>query len=164
MMNNIDNEHWKDIDGYDGLYQVSDFGRVRSLKFGKTRIRRPRIDRCGYLQVGLCKGGKEKKFLIHRLVAQAFIPNNDDAKNEINHRNEIKSDNKVSNLEWCDRKYNNTYNDLYWRKKSSVRRKIEKLYDPNLSAKQNLEIFKANGIECCRDTVVKLRKDLNLIN
>ena len=164
MMNNIDNEHWKNIEGYDGMYQVSDLGRVRSLKFGKTRIRRPRIDRCGYLQVGLCKDGNVKSFLVHRLVANAFIPNDDKSKNEINHINEDKTENKVSNLEWCDRKYNNTYNDIQNRRKSSVRRKIEKLYNPNLTYKQNLEIFKSNGIECCRDTVVKLRKDLNLIN
>lgn len=159
----LKNEQWRDIFGYEGMYQVSDLGRVRSKHSGEWKVLRGRKDRGGYLLVSLYKGGKIKHFLIHRLVAQAFIPNDNILNNEINHRNEDKSDNKVSNLEWCDRRYNNTYNDLYCRRKSSVRRKIEKLYDPNLSIKKNLEIFKANGIECTRQTVWLLRKDLGLI-
>lgn len=159
----LKNEKWKDIFGYDGMYQVSDLGRVRSLKFGKTRVLRAKKEKNGYLRLNLLKYGKRKYFLVHRLVAQAFIPNNDDEKNEINHRNEIKSDNRASNLEWCDRRYNNTYNDLYWRRKSSVRRKIEKLFDPNLTCGQNLEIFRAHGVECSIGTLLKLRKDLGLI-
>lgn len=171
MMNNIDNEHWKDIDGYDGLYQVSDFGRVRSLKFGKTRIRKPIIDRYGYLQVGLCKDGKERKFKVHRLVAQAFIPNDDETKTIINHRNSIRDCNRVDNLEWCDYQYNNTYNDIHHRRKRSKqyfppnykRDKVKDLYNPNLTYKQNLEIFKANGVDCSIVTLWQLRKDLGLI-
>lgn len=159
----LKNEQWRDIDGYDGMYQVSSLGRVRSKKYGRWKVMRPKKEKNGYLRLILWKDGKRKDFLIHRLVAQAFIPNNDDAKNEINHINEIKSDNRVSNLEYCDRRYNNTYNDLHWRRKSSVRRKIEKLYDPNLSIKKNLELFRANGIECSEQTVLKLRNDLGLI-
>ena len=156
-------ERWKDIDCYDGMYQVSDLGRVRSLKFGKVRVLRASNNNSGYLLVDLCKDGKRHRFLVHRLVAQAFIPNNDDAKNEINHRNEIKSDNRVSNLEYCDRRYNNTYNDLYLRKKNVKRYKLKDLYNPDLSARQNLEIFRANGIECCEKTVIRLRRDLGLV-
>lgn len=160
----LKNEKWRDIFGYDGMYQVSDLGRVRSLKFGKTRVLRPRKHRHGYLQVDLCQDGKQKTVKIHRLVAQAFIPNDDETKNEINHRNEIKSDNRVSNLEWCDRSYNNAYNDLYWRRKNVKRRKIAKLYNPDLSYRQNLKIFRANGIGCSIGTVHNLCKDLGLIN
>lgn len=170
-MNNIDNEHWKDIDGYDGLYQVSDLGRVRSLKFGKTRIRRPRTDRCGYLQVGLCKDGKEIKFRVHRLVANAFIPNDDESKTIINHRNEIKSDNRVSNLEWCDYQYNSTYNDIHHRRKrrkqyfppNYKRDKVKDLYNQNLTYKKNLELFMENGIDCSTVTLWRIRQDLGLI-
>ena len=155
-------EQWRDIEGYDGAYQVSDLGRVRSLKFGKVRVLRPGKHRQGYLQVALCQDGKQKSVYVHRLVAQAFIPNDDSSKTIINHINEVKSENRVSNLEYCDRRYNNTYNDLYWRRKGSVRRKIAKLYNPDLSIAYNLEIFKSNGIECSERTVRKLRNDIGL--
>ena len=157
-------ERWKPIFGYDGMYEVSSLGRVRSLKFGKVRVLRPGKHRQGYLQVDLCKDGKVNRFLVHRLVAQAFIPNDNILNTEINHRNEDKEDNKVSNLEYCDRRYNNTYNDLNWRRKNVKRRKIAKLYNPDLSSRQNLEIFRANGIECSEKTVLRLRKDLGLVN
>ena len=156
-------ERWKPIFGYDGMYQVSSLGRVRSKKYGKVRVLSASKNNSGYLQVVLCKDGKVKHLLIHRLVANAFIENDNIFNTEINHRNEDKTDNRVSNLEYCDRRYNNTYNDLYWRKKSSVRRKIEKLYDTNLSIKKNLELFRENGIECSEKTVLRLRKDLGLV-
>lgn len=161
--NEIVQERWKPIFGYDGMYEVSSLGRVRSLKFGKVRVLRTEKHRQGYLQVALCKDGKVKHLLIHRLVANAFIPNDNIFNTEINHINEDKSDNKVSNLEYCDRRYNNTYNDINWRRKGSVRRKIEKLYDTNLSIKKNLELFRENGIECSEKTVLRLRKDLGLV-
>ena len=156
------NEKWRDIAGYDGMYQVSDLGRVRSLKFGRVKVLKGGKDRYGYLQVHLWKNNKGKTFLVHRLVAQAFIPNDDETKNQINHQNEVKSDSRAVNLEWCDRSYNVTYNDLNWRKKGTKRRKIEKLYDPNLSINENLEVFRTNGIECSNCTVVRLRKDIGL--
>lgn len=167
MLNNfteteLTNERWKDIDGYDGMYQVSDLGRVRSKHSGEWKVMRFSRNKSGYLSVNLSNNKEIKHFYVHRLVASAFITNNDDAKNEINHRNEIKSDNRVSNLEYCDRSYNLTYNDLQFRKKNSKRRKIEKLYDKNLSINENLELFKSNGIECSNCTVARLRKDLNL--
>lgn len=162
-MNSIDNEHWKDIDGYDGLYQVSDLGRVRSRKSGEWKVRKSVKNKDGYLTVCLFKDNKVNGFFVHRLVASAFIPNSDETKTTINHINEDKTDNRVSNLEWCDRKYNNTYNDIHHRRKTK-RRKVKDLYDPNLTYEQNIEIFKANGIECSEYTIWKLRKDLNLIN
>ena len=155
-------EQWRDIEGYDGMYQVSDLGRVRSLKFGKVRMLRPGKHRQGYLQVALCQDGKQKSVYVHRLVAQAFIENDDENKIYINHRNEIKSDNRVLNLEYCTASYNNAYNDLYWKRKGSIRRKIAKLYNPDLSIAYNLEIFKSNGIECSERTGRKLRNDIGL--
>lgn len=161
-MNNIYNEHWKDIEGYDGLYQVSDIGRVRSRKSGEWKVLKPKTNGRGYLQVGLYKGNKAKVFLVHRLVADAFIPNTDSSKTQINHINEIKSDNRFWNLEYCTPKYNTNYNNVQFRKKNSVRRKIEKLYDPNISIKQNIELFRTKGVECSRYTVWRLCKDLGL--
>ena len=169
MLNNfteteLTNERWKDIDGYEGMYQVSDLGRVRSHKSGEWKVMKAIKRRDGYVSVDLFKNGKKKNFLVHRLVAQSFIENDDESKTQINHRNECKSDNRVRNLEYCTAQYNMTYNDLQFRKKNSKRRKIEKLYDPNLSIDENLKIFKANGIECCGATVTELRKDIGLTN
>ena len=158
----LNNEIWKPIFGYDGIYEVSDLGRVRSLKFGKVIVLRPVKDRKGYLRVGLWKENKVKRFSVHRLVAHAFIPNRDESKTQINHRNEIKTDNRVENLEWCDCRYNLTYNGLNLRKKNSKLSKIEKLYDKNLTYTENLEIFIENGVTCSTSTLQKLRKDLGL--
>lgn len=100
-------EIWKDIKGYEGLYQVSDLGRVRSLKFGKVRVLSARKNSVGYLSVVLCKDGK-KSCLIHRLVAQAFLPN-PDGYGEVNHKDENPLNNVVNNIEFCDHKYNMNY-------------------------------------------------------
>lgn len=161
--NELQQERWKDVDGYDGMYQVSDIGRVRSLKYGKVRVLKQSKVGMGYLRVSLYKDNKEKYFPVHRLVAQAFIPNDNILNNEINHINECKTDNRASNLEWCDRRYNTTYNDIHHRR-INKRCKLKPLYDKNLSIAENLELFKANGIECSRVTLWKIRKDLNLIN
>ena len=168
MLNNfteteLKNERWKDIFGYEGMYQVSDLGRVRSKKYGYWRVMRFGKNHKGYLHIGLCRNGKQKKFYVHRLVAQAFIPNDDESKTQINHINEDKTENKVSNLEWCTAQYNNTYNDLHLRKKNVKRHKLKDLYDPNISIRQNIEIFRAHGVECCEKTVLRLRKDLGLV-
>ena len=162
MKENFNKEEWKDVEGYDGAYQVSDLGRVRSRKSGEWRVLRSKKHRQGYLQVALCRDGKQKTLYVHRLVASAFIENDDESKTDINHKNEIKSDNRADNLEWCTASYNNAYNGLYWKRKGSVRRKIAKLYNPDLTITDNLEIFKANGIECNEKTVRKLRNDIGL--
>lgn len=158
------NEQWRDVEGYDGMYQVSDLGRVRSRYSGEWRVMSASKNNSGYLIVQLSKDGKKKHFLVHRLVAQEFIENDDETKTQINHRNECKSDNRLWNLEYCTPQYNMNYNGLYWRRKNYKRHKLKDLYDPNLSSKENIEIFKANGIECSRYTVTQLRKDLGLIN
>lgn len=99
------NEIWKDIEGYEGIYMISSKGRVKSLKFGKEKILKNLKNTCGYLFVSLCKNGKFKNYLIHRLVASAFIDNPNNL-SQINHKDEDKTNNRIDNLEWCDSSYN----------------------------------------------------------
>ena len=111
-------EIWKDIQGYEGLYQISNLGRVKSLERtckAKTYIRRVpekiykyALDNYGYPIVTLHKEGKRKTITIHKLVANAFIPNLNNYKT-INHIDENKLNNRVENLEWCTVEYNNDY-------------------------------------------------------
>ena len=98
-------ELWKDIKDYEGHYQVSNLSRVKSIKFGKERILKPVTDRHGYLLVGLWKNNKQKTYKVHRLVAEAFIPNPYNLP-QVNHKDENPLNNNVNNLEWCNSKYN----------------------------------------------------------
>lgn len=100
-------EEWKDIEGYPN-YMVSNLGRVKSLKFGKEKILKSRKNNDGYLYINLCKEGKKKTHTIHRLVAQAFLPNPNNLP-EVNHKDEDKTNNRIENIEYCDRKYNINY-------------------------------------------------------
>lgn len=123
-------EIWKDIKGYEGLYQVSNLGRVKALcrviKSGRglgNHIYKERIlslskRNNGYLKATLCKDGVYKYISVHRLVAENFIDNPNSLK-EVNHKNEIKTDNRVENLEWCNRKYNANYGTA--RKRASIK-------------------------------------------
>ena len=106
-------EEWRTIVGYEGQYEVSSYGRVRSLdrfyyRLHKGKVLSPTKDRYGYLTVTLNCNGKSKTIKIHRLVAQAFLPNPDNLP-QINHLDEDKTNNRVDNLEWCDPKYNMNY-------------------------------------------------------
>ena len=101
-------EEFRDIAGYEGLYEVSNLGNVKSLNKRKGRILKPSKEKTDYLRVCLSKQGVEKKYLVHRLVAQAFIDNPNNL-TEINHKDEDKQNNRVDNLEWCNRCYNINY-------------------------------------------------------
>lgn len=112
-------EEWRDIKGYEGIYQVSNIGRVKSLKRiirrkdGRIKtireiILKNNIHKSGYLEVNLNLNGTFKTVKVHRLVAEAFIPNYNNYK-EINHKDEDKSNNNVNNLEWCTSSYNANY-------------------------------------------------------
>lgn len=106
---------WKDIAGYEGLYRVSNFGEVESLPRLGTRSNQPLLMRQtkspkGYLNVCLTKNRKKWTVRVHRLVAEAFVPNTANLP-QINHKDENKQNNRADNLEWCDCKYNNCYND-----------------------------------------------------
>lgn len=100
---------WKDVKGYEGLYIVSDTGQVKSL-FRYKKVLKPNVTKRGYCTVQLFKDGKSKRLLIHRLVAEAFIPNEYNYP-QVNHIDENKTNNSVANLEWCTAKYNMNYNN-----------------------------------------------------
>ena len=112
-------EEWKDIQGYEGLYQISNLGRVKSLArykknnlgskslIGETILKQAKSNR-GYLRIHLCKNAHKKAFSVHRLVADAFVPNPNNF-TEVNHKDENKENNYADNLEWCDSNYNINY-------------------------------------------------------
>ena len=97
----------KDVVGYEGIY-VIDGLRVISLKFGKEKELKPVKSSKGYLIVCLCKDGKVKNYYVHRLIAEAYIPNPDN-KPYINHKNGNKTDNRIENLEWVTSSENNKH-------------------------------------------------------
>ena len=123
-------EQWKPVPGYEGIYEVSNLGRVRSLGRIKSNGRRvsggmKRINQhpqTGYMFVNLCKDGEKRTNLIHRIVALAFLPNPNNYPC-INHKDENRANNNVDNLEWCTYKHNNDYGTRrakvleYWKPK-----------------------------------------------
>ena len=118
-------ELWMNIVGYVGEYQVSSLGRVRSVDriistgvLRHDRILSLRYRRNGYVDVMLHHAGNVQRIYVHKLVATAFLPNPEDLK-EVNHKDESKHNNQVSNLEWCSRQYNNRYKGLQHKRKSS---------------------------------------------
>lgn len=164
----IKKEIWKDIKNYEGLYQVSNLGRVRSLNKCvkhsnhymnlKGQILKLQIDcQTSYKKIRLCKDGKYKQYSIHRLVAEAFIPNPNNYP-VVNHINENRIDNRVENLEWCTVSYNNTYGDRIKRVVSKTSKPILQ-YDlkgnfikefPSLSeAARTLKMSASNIVSCC---------------
>lgn len=94
----------KDIAGYEGLYTIDTEGRIYSIRSKKYLSLKP-DSIFGYVHVGLCKNGKTKQCNVHRLVAQAFIPNPNNLQ-VVHHKDDNKSNNRVENLEWCTQKEN----------------------------------------------------------
>lgn len=105
-------EIWKDIEGYEGKYQISNLGKVKSLNYrrsGYPGVLKTENNGNGYFALSLCKNGVTEHLYVHRLVAKAFITNPDNLP-EVNHKKEFETDNNcVDNLEWCNRKYNVNY-------------------------------------------------------
>lgn len=149
-------EIWKDIKDYPN-YQVSNMGRVKSLNYnrtGKERILKNYKNNMGYLQVYLYKEGKVKMYYIHRLVSQAFIPNPNNL-SEVNHINEIKTDNCVENLEWCSRKYNTNYGTRTERTQKPILQftktgEFIKKWDSATQVERDLGINQGNITKCCQ--------------
>ena len=146
-------EIWKTVI-YDGEvyedYEVSSHGQVKNVKTGKTRKLQKHNN--GYMFVVLCKNGKRKTSYVHRLVAYAFIENNDETKTQVNHKNEIKTDNRVENLEWCSQTYNLRYgtHDEKVSKTLSVKVRCVETGVTYDSVKQASEETKIDGSSICR--------------
>ena len=135
-------EIWKDIKGYEGYYQVSNLGKVRSLdrfingnnckRLKKGKILKPFVNNRGYELVILSLRQKTKHFQIHRLVAETFIPNPDNLPC-VNHKDENPKNNKIDNLEWCTVKYNINYG-------TAIKRRVEKRSKPIIQYDKNFNI------------------------
>lgn len=163
-------EIWKDIEGYEGLYQVSNLGYVRSLdkeievinhnkKYCK-KIKGKEL-KCsfhdGYTTVGLVKNGKVKTTYIHRLVAKAFISNPNNY-NIINHIDEDKSNNNCKNLEWCTYKYNNIYGNALKNKTKPILQydlkfNFIKRWESASAVEKELMINASSIRQCCKSNV-----------
>ena len=142
-------EIWKDIEGYEGLYQVSNLGRVKSLGNGnsnasKEKILKPGKNRENYLLVVLNKNGERRTCSVHRLVANAFIPNPNN-KPCVDHVNTIRVDNRVDNIRWCTYKENS--NNELTRKHNSELKKGEKhpMYGKHRSEETRQKISESKG-------------------
>lgn len=132
-------EVWKDIKGYEGLYQVSSLGRIKSLEritkgriryYKKEKILKNHIGQDGYFKTYLYKLGKVKTCRINRLVAETFIPNPEN-KPEVNHINEVKTDNRVENLEWTTRKENSLHSSYKFMGENNPRSNSKDFYKNN---------------------------------
>ena len=133
-------ETWNSVKGFEGKYEVSTKGRVRSVRhlvkgkngtmhYRKGQILKPQTG-SSYSQVYITVNGKQKWFYVHRLVAESFIPNPNNLP-MINHKNEVRTDNRVENLEWCDAKYNINYgtcrNRISQARKKNFQNKLDSL-------------------------------------
>lgn len=149
--------------GYEGLYQVSNLGRIKSLNYNNQGYEQVlKIDvnkRNGYCHIRLYKEKSCSRFRIHRLVAQAFIPNPDNLP-QVNHKNEIKTDNRVENLEWCTSKYNVNYgnrvNKFRLSKKKPIwqldlQNNIIKKWASSLDAQNELGTKRSHISQCCNN-------------
>lgn len=145
-------EIYKDIEGYEE-YQISSYGRVKSLKFGKEKILKPIKDKKGYLMVILSKQGTQKHYKIHRLVAQAFIDNPNNLP-QVNHKDEDKTNNVINNLEWCNQKYNNNYGTRNQRQSEKMSKQVlcvetGKVYKSTHQVERQLGFAQQYISQCC---------------
>ena len=158
-------EIWKDIEGFEGYYMVSNMGRVKSVERVKwngrgyqkipERIMKPQKGSNGYLQVQLCKDGIKKTPLVHQLVATAFCEN-PEGYTEINHKDEDKTNNNADNLEWCSRSYNCNYGTRNQKLSKPVIaiHKINGLileFSSIMEAERETGIANQNICACCKD-------------
>ena len=172
------NEEWRDIEGYEGLYQVSNLGRVKSLNYNRTKSEKilKTAMRRGYLGVTLFKDGKPKTFMVHRLVAMMFI-NNPEKLPVVNHKDEDKLNNNADNLEWCTILYNNCYgtrlervsdknrgkNNPMYGKPSHNRKKVKcittgEVFDSIHEASQKYKCNPSHIIENCKGKIKSCSK------
>ena len=160
-------EIWKDVVGYEGLYQVSNYGRVKSLERKiNNRIYEERIisqekSKDGYLRVDLHKDGNRKHKKVHRLVAQSFLEDYQESKC-INHKDENKHNNFLNNLEICDYSYNINYGSRNKKVSEKLSKKINqydldgnfiKTWDSMTQINKETGICLSNIFLCCRNKI-----------
>lgn len=130
-------EIWKDIEGYEGLYQVSNKGRVMNVRNGKLKALY--YGTGGYKRVMLWKNNESKNYSVHRLVAKAFIPNPDNLP-QVNHKDECNTNNVVENLEWCTVDYNLSYGT-----------RVQRIIDKQKNGKRSKKVYQytiSNELVC----------------
>ena len=163
-------EIWKNIKGYPN-YQVSNMGRVKRLSTGYYRrtekILKPQLQNNGYLHIKLSQKDKTKCILVHRLVAQVFIPNPNNLP-QVNHINEDKTDNRVENLEWCTQKYNINYGNgiskrVKTNKENGTYKKIGE-YNSKIRSKSILQFSKDNSFIRKWDCIMDVQRELGYDN
>lgn len=163
----MNKEEWKDIKGYEGIYLVSDKGNIKRKGINKNR--KFNISRCGYAMVTLYKNGIVKNILVHRIVAQAFLPNFNNLP-QVNHIDGNKLNNNIENLEWCTAKDNilHTYKELNRIGKSPMKGKfgsknpkakkvkqfdlngnLIKIWESQIEARKTLKIANGDISKCC---------------
>jgi hypothetical protein len=145
-------EIWKDIKGYEGRYQVSSYGNIKSLNY--HRERKEKIlslcsDADGYCVVLLYKNGKRKMHKVHRIVAETFLTN-EKKYPCINHKDENKQNNKVSNLEYCTVAYNNRYSKAIPIEQCDLDGNVIKEWECARDAERGTDIRSANITACCK--------------
>ena len=141
----------KDVQNYEGLYAVTSCGKVYSYK--RKKFLKPFKRKGGYLSVGLYKNGKTNYYLVHRLVAMAYIPNPDNLP-QINHKDENKENNALQNLEWCDQSYNINYGSRNKRIAKSLSKpvfceELNRTFDGARAAARELGLDYSNINRCC---------------
>lgn len=165
-------EIWKDIEGFEGLYQISNLGRVKSLERQimrsngyplnlKERILKTNISKAGREGVQLSKNSQWYHCWIHRLVAKAFIPNPDNLP-QVNHKDENPLNNCIDNLEWCTNKYNHDYGTRNIRQARALMKKVN-VYDLDMNYIETLNSLKEVSVKyhCDQSGVTKVCKGIN---
>ncbi len=155
-------EKWKDVFGYEGLYKVSNTGKIFSVK--KHIEMKLQLDVYGYKIVTLYKNKKHKTYKVHRLVAIAFIPNQN-KQSQVNHIDENKTNNNVCNLEWCSSNYNANFGNRNKNISKKQKNRIDQVksvmqitsdgrlvaeFESVREAERKTGIFRSNIIACCK--------------
>lgn len=143
----INTEIWKEIPEFP-YYEASNMGRIRSLKSGKPKIMKQRLDKDGYCKIGLMQNGKQKTMQVHRLIAMTFLPNPEELP-QVNHKDEIKDNNNVDNLEWVTSRQNVNYKDRTYRQAATfsdyiiVCMELNKSYPSMYAAAKDLGVYQS---------------------
>ena len=146
---NLSNEIWKDVGGFEGYYKVSNLGRIKRTWKHKERIKIPSIDKNGYLMTLLCRDGERKNVFIHRIVAKAFIQNQQNF-DTVNHKDENKLNNDLTNLEWMSVKDNVRYSNCIPLLQFDINGNFIKEWESLIDVERELGIDTSQTTKCCK--------------